>query len=98
MPETGRFFSLNTFGVDSGGTIPRGHEYFGCQCVLAGSLMVWTNNTLLQTFTANNTVALVNRTRNNDLLTVAGSLSSRPLCRCWIWLRLAPGRPTNPTK
>ena len=37
-----------------------------------------TNNTLIQTFTTDNANALVNVTRNNDLLTVAGSLNMRP--------------------
>ena len=37
-----------------------------------------TNNTLIQTFTTDNANELVNITRNNDVLTVAGSLSSQP--------------------
>jgi YD repeat-containing protein len=65
-------------GLESGGVIPRGNENFGYQYDPAGNLMVRTNNTLLQTFTPDNANALVNITRNNDLLTVAGSLSRRP--------------------
>ena len=42
---------------------------------LAGNLVARTNHTLIQSFTPDNANALVNITRNNDLLTVAGSVN-----------------------
>jgi len=61
-------------GFESGG-LPRGNENFGYGFDAAGNLLLRTNNTLIQSFSTDNANQLLNVTRNNDLLTVAGSMS-----------------------
>lgn len=56
----------------------RANEDFGYGYDAADNLLTRTNHTLIQTFTTDHANELVNVTRNNDLLTVAGSLSSAP--------------------
>ena len=65
---------LSAVGQESGGIL-RGNEDLGYGYDLAGNLVARTNHTLIQSFTPDNANALVNITRNNDLLTVAGSVN-----------------------
>jgi RHS repeat-associated protein len=62
-------------GYEPGGVTPRANENFGYGYDLAGNLLLRTNNTLIQEFTLDNANEVVNVQRNNNLLTVAGSLN-----------------------
>jgi len=62
--------------MEPDGLTPRGNENFGYGYDPAGNLLLRTNNTLIQTFNTDNANELVNITRNNNLLTVAGSMTS----------------------
>ena len=64
-------------GHEAGGLL-RGNENFGYGYDPAGNLASRQNNTLIQSFTTDNANALVNITRNNDVLTVAGVLNGHP--------------------
>jgi RHS repeat-associated protein len=64
-------------GYEPDGTTVRGNENFGYSYDPAGNLATRNNNTLIQTFTTGNANQLTNISRNN-LLTVAGSLTSSP--------------------
>jgi len=64
-------------GHEAGGTL-RANENFSYTYDPAGNLLTRQNNTLAQSFTTDNADELVNVTRNNNALTVAGVLSNRP--------------------
>jgi hypothetical protein len=61
-------------GYEPSGTA-RANENFGYGYDLAGNLLLRTNNTLIQEFTLDNANEVVNIQRDNNLLTVAGSLN-----------------------
>jgi len=65
---------VSAVGQEAGGLL-RGNENFSYGYDPAGNLQMRTNNTLIQCFNTDNANELVNITRNNDLLTVAGSLN-----------------------
>ena len=66
----------SALGYEQDGVTFRGNENFGYGYDAAKNLAVRTNNTLQQAFTDDNANELVNVTRNNNVLTVAGSVSS----------------------
>ena len=62
-------------GFEAGGLL-RGNENFGYGYDPAGNLLLRTNNTLVQTFTTDNANELLSVSRNNNLLTIVGSLTN----------------------
>jgi RHS repeat-associated protein len=62
-------------GYEPDGVTLRANENFGYVFDAAGNLMMRTNNTLTQTFNTDGANELTSVTRNNDLLTVAGSMN-----------------------
>ncbi len=63
-------------GYEPDGVTQRANENLGYGYDAAGNLQQRQNNTLLQGFQTDNANQLVNVTRDNDLLTVAGSVSN----------------------
>jgi RHS repeat-associated protein len=63
-------------GYEPDGVTQRANENLGYRYDAAGNLQQRSNNTLLQGFQTDNANQLVNVTRDNDLLTVAGSVSN----------------------
>jgi YD repeat-containing protein len=62
-------------GYEPDGVTLRANENFGYAFDSAGNLMMRTNNTLVQTFSTDGANQLTSVTRNNNLLTIAGSLN-----------------------
>ncbi|MEI6074610.1 MAG: RHS repeat-associated core domain-containing protein [Verrucomicrobiota bacterium] len=68
----------SALGLEPDGVTVRANENFGYGYDAAGNLAFRTNNTLAQVFITDPANQLMAVTRNNDLLTVAGSLSFAP--------------------
>lgn len=69
---------MSAVSYEAGGGTLRANEKFGCAYDEAGNPLQWTNNTLIQMCNSDNGDGLVNVSRNNSLLTVAGGVSNAP--------------------
>ena len=67
---------ISAVGYEPGGTTQRANENYGYGYDPAENLLWRTNNTLIQGFESDNANELVSVTRDNNLLTVAGSVSN----------------------